>query len=133
MICGDFNYDLLKHEFNAYINEFINIMPFSFLPPCITKPTGTVCYNRLFLVDNTFVNVYDKTIFSENVLDKITDHLLNFIIIINLSLKPRIKMIQIRDMKNSDREKYFQDIKELNNLRMPISCLMLFKISLLRS
>ena len=80
-----------------------------------------------------FVNVYDKTIFSENVPDKITDQLLNFILIINLSLKPRIKMIQIRDMKNSDRENYFQDIKELNNLRMPISCLMLFKISLLRS
>ena len=65
-ICGDFNYDLLKHEFNSHINEFINIMSSSFLQPCITKPTRIVSYNRPPLVSNIFVNVYDKTIFSGN-------------------------------------------------------------------
>ena len=81
VICGDFNYDLLKHEFNAHI---ILILSSSFLQPCITKPTRIVGYNRPFLVDNIFVNIYDKTIFSGNLLDKITDHLPNFIIIKNL-------------------------------------------------
>ena len=85
MICGDFNYDLLKHEFNAHINEFINIMSSSPLQPCIAKPTRIVSYNRPSLVDNIFANTYDKTIFSGNLLDKITDHLPDFIIIKNLS------------------------------------------------
>ena len=87
VICGDFNYDLLKHEFNAHINEFIN-MSSSFLQPCITKPIRIFSYNRPSLVGNIFVNIYDKTIFSGNLLDKVTDHLLNFINIKNLSLKP---------------------------------------------
>ena len=106
MICGDFNYDLLKHEFNVHINEFINIVSSSFLQPCITKPTRIVSYNRPSLVDNIFVNIYDKTIFGGNLLDKITDHLPNFIIIKNLPLKPQIKKIRIRDMKNFNHEKY---------------------------
>ena len=116
VICSDFNYDLLKHEFNANINEFINIMSSSSLQPCITKPTQIVSYNRPSLVDNIFVNTYDKTIFSGNLLDQITDHLANFIMIKNLSLKPQIKKIRIRDMKNFNQEKYIQDIKELDNL-----------------
>ena len=106
MICGDFNYDLLKHEFNVCINEFINILSSFFLQLCITKPTQIVSYNRPSLVDNIFVNIYDKTIFGGNLLDKITDHLPNFIIIKNLPLKPQIKKIRIRDMKNFNHEKY---------------------------
>ena len=37
VICGDFNYDLLKQEFNANINEFIDVI--FFLQLCIIKPT----------------------------------------------------------------------------------------------
>ena len=139
-ICSDFNYDLLKHEFNANINEFINIMSSSSLQPCITKPTRIVSYNRPSLVDNIFVNTYDKTIFSGNLLDQITDHLANFIIIKNLSLKPQIKKIRIRDMKNFNQEKYIQDIKEMDNLNFHLYkdvngmliIFSFFRISLLR-
>ena len=48
-----------------------------FLQPCITKNTRIVSYNIPGLVDNIFVNIYDKTIFSGNLLDKIVDHLPN--------------------------------------------------------
>ena len=91
-------------------------MSSSFLQPCITKPTQTISYDRSSLVDNIFVSIYDKTIFNGNLLDKITDHLPNFIFIKNLSLKPWIKKIRIRDMKNFNHKKYIQDIKELDNL-----------------
>ena len=92
------------------------ILSSSSLQPCITKPTRIVSYNRPSLVDNIFISEYDKTILSGNVLDKITDHLPKFIIIKNLSLKPWIKNIRIRDMKNFNQEKYIQGIKELDNL-----------------
>ena len=91
-------------------------MSSSFLQPCISKHTQIVSYNRPSLVDNIFVNKYDQIIFSGNLLNKITDLLPNFIVIKNLSRKPRMKKIIIRDIKNSNREKYIQDIKELDNL-----------------
>ena len=94
------------------------------------------------MVDNIFANIYNKIIFSENLLDMITDHLPNFIIIKNLSLKPRIKKIRIRDMKSFNQEKYIQDIKELDNLNfhlykdvndmLIIIIIFFFRISLLR-
>ena len=61
------NMNLLKHE-------FINTMLSSILQPCITKPMRIVSYSMPSLVDNIFVNIYDKTILSGNLLDKITDH-----------------------------------------------------------
>ena len=33
IICGDFNYDLLKHEYNDHINKFLNTMTSNFLQP----------------------------------------------------------------------------------------------------
>ena len=76
-----FNYDSLKHEFNAHINKFIIITRSSFLRPCITKPRQSFSYNRPSLIGKIYVNIYDKTVFSGNLLNKITDHLPNFIII----------------------------------------------------
>ena len=35
--CGDFNYDLLKYEYNEYINEFLNKMSSIFLQSCVTN------------------------------------------------------------------------------------------------
>ena len=87
IIGGDFNYDLLKYEHNKYINEFLNTMSSNFLQPCITKPTRIVKYNRPSMVDNIFVNIYDKGIHSGNIIDKITDHLPNFVVIKNLRNK----------------------------------------------
>ena len=79
IICSDCNYDLLKYEHNEYINEFLNTMSSNFLQPCNTKPTRIVNYNRPSLVDNIFVNIYDKQIHSGNIIDKIANHLQNFI------------------------------------------------------
>ena len=68
IICGDFNNDILKYEHNKYINEFLNTMSSKFLQPCITKPTRIMKYNRPSLVDNIFVNIYDKEIHSGNII-----------------------------------------------------------------
>ena len=73
----------MKYEHNKYINEFLNAISSNFLQPCITEPTRIVKYNRPSLVDNIFVNIYDKKIQGGNIIDKIPDHLPHFAIIKN--------------------------------------------------
>ena len=56
-------------------------MASNFLQPCITEPTRIIQGNRPSIVDNIFTNIFDKELYSGNLLDKITDHLPNFLII----------------------------------------------------
>ena len=71
MICGDFNYDLIRHEHVSYVNEFF------FLQPCITQPSRVLGKNRPTLIDIIFVYTYDKYLFAGNFPDKLSDHLPN--------------------------------------------------------
>ena len=105
-------------------------MSSSLLQLCITKFIQIVGYNIPSLVDNIFVNVFDKTIFSGNLPDKVTHHFPNFKIIKILSVKSRIKKIKIRGMKYFDQfEKYTPDIKELCNLNLCYDVDNMFKFS----
>ena len=52
IIWGDFNYNLLNHENNEYVGEFLNIMYLNFLQPCITEPTRIIAVQRSSIVDN---------------------------------------------------------------------------------
>ena len=119
ILCGDFNHDLLKYEHNEYINEFIDTISSHFLQPCITtKPTRIVKYNRPSLVYNIFVNIYDEKIHSGNIIDKITGHLPNLVIIRSMRNKLQKRKFKIRNMKNFDKTKYLSDIKEVDNLNL---------------
>ena len=42
MICGDFNNNLLNHEYNNHIKNFVDVMYSHFFQPCITEPTRIV-------------------------------------------------------------------------------------------
>ena len=64
----------------------------NFLQPCILEPTRIVGDNRPSLIDNIFINTYDKPILSGNFINKISDHMPNFAIVRDLKIK-------IRDMK----------------------------------
>ena len=83
-----------------------------------SKLASSLVYHGLIkaLLSLAFVNIYDTTTFSGNLLDKRTDHLPNFIIIKKFSLKPRIKKITIRDMKIFNKEKNIQNFKDLDNV-----------------
>ena len=116
VICGDFNYDLLKHEYNDHINEFLNTITSTFLQPCITEPTRIIQGNRPSLVDNIFTNIFNKELYSGNILDKITDHLPNFLIIKNIKNYYKIKNIKLRDMINFNHDKYLSDLQELDDI-----------------
>ena len=100
IICGDFNYNLLNHEYNNCIKKFTDITYCRFFQSCITEPTRIVGRNKSSLIDNIFTNTCTKSLNAGNIIDKTSDHLLNFLIIQNLK-KERLKQkIQIKDMKN---------------------------------
>ena len=65
---------------NTISAEFLNLVYSNFLQPCITEPTRIVSSNRPSLVDNIFINIIDKNLYSGNLLDKLKDHLPNFVI-----------------------------------------------------
>ena len=52
VICGDFNYNLLNHEYHDSIKNFIDIIYSHFLQPH-TEPTRIVGRNKTFLIYKT--------------------------------------------------------------------------------
>ena len=91
-------------------------MTSTFLQPCITEPNRIIQGNRPSLVDNIFTNIFNKELYSGNILDKITDHLPNFLIIKNVKNYYKIKNIKLRDMINFNHDKYLSDLQELDNI-----------------
>ena len=83
IICGDFNYNLLNHEYNNQIKHFIDTVHSHFFQPCITEPTRIVGRNKPFLIDNIFINTCTRSLNAGNIIDKISDYLPNFLIIQN--------------------------------------------------
>ena len=86
IIAGDFNYDLLSYTKNERINDFVEIMYENLCQPCIIQPTRIVDKQKPSLIDNIFINSIENPI-SGNLLDKISDHFPNFIIINKYSEK----------------------------------------------
>ena len=121
MICGDFNYDLLRHEQIPNVNEFLNTMYSNFLQPCIIQPTRALGKSRPTLIDNIFVNTYDKQLFAGNLLD----HLLNLLIINDIKNYLTKRKIAVRDFKKFNKQHYLQDITKLNKL---LQCKDVFQI-----
>ena len=54
------------------------------LQPCITESSRIIAGQRLSIVDNAFTNIFEKDLNSDNLIDKITDHLPNFLFIADL-------------------------------------------------
>ena len=53
----------------------------NFLRPCILEPRRIVAKNIPSPIDKTFINTIDKKIDSGNVIDKVSDHMTNFILV----------------------------------------------------
>ena len=75
----------------------------------IKKPT---------LIDNIFVNLFNKKLKSGNLIKKISDHLPNLIIIKNINKKTSKQNIKVRDLNSFDQDKYLEDLKELEDLHL---------------
>ena len=53
----------------------------NFLWPCILGPTRTVTNNRPSIIGNTFINTIDRNIDSGNIIDKVSGHMPNVLLV----------------------------------------------------
>ena len=100
---------MLNHEYKNQIKNFTDIMYSNFFQPCITEPSRIVGKNKPSLIDNIFINTCTKSLNAGSI-DKISDHLPNFLIIQNLKEERLKQKIQIRDMKNFELETFSADL-----------------------
>ena len=68
------------------------------------------------IVDNIFTNIFEKSLNSGNLTDKITDHLPNFLFILDFIDQQKNKQITIRNMKAFNEETYLEDLDSLKSL-----------------
>ena len=78
----------------------MDIMYSNLFQPFIIEPTRTVARNKASFVDNIFVNTSIRILHAGNFIDKISDHLPNFLLIQNLNGQKMKAKIQVRRMKN---------------------------------
>ena len=111
-IVGDFNFDLLNHEHNDNISDFLNLMLENSLQPCIIEPTRITSGNKPSLVDNIFSNSTEAVI-SGNLYQTVSDHMPNFVIYDHAKQPKKKEFIKRRSTKNVDLAAFQNDLLHL--------------------
>ena len=78
----DFNADLLKYDQNSNISDFRDLMYSSLLLPHIFSPTCTTSSSAT-LIDKIFTNNYNSSFVSGNLINTLSDHHAQFLIMEN--------------------------------------------------
>ena len=86
----------------------------NFLQPSILEPIRIAAYNRPSLLDNTFISTSGKEVTIGNLVDKIRDHMPNFVIATNIFGKK--KKVKIRYIKNLCKETFLNVLYEIKSL-----------------
>ena len=82
----------------------------NFLQPHIIYPTRIVSNAKPSLIDNIFSNCLNCDVISGNLIDKISDHLPNFVLVQNQNhLSKKIKY-QKRDFSKFNEQHYLSDL-----------------------
>ena len=71
---------------------------------------------RPSIVENVFINIFEKSLSSDSLIDKTTDHLPNFLFIVDFIDQQKNKKIRIRNIKAFNGETYFKDPDSLKSL-----------------
>ena len=116
VIAGDFNLNVLKHDTDDKIKDFLNLMLSNHCQPMIMQPTRFSSENRPSLVDNIFINSIEHDTYSGNTISKITGHLPNFIFI-NHGNQNKIQRpdIIVRDFKHFKQNEFLLDLQTTEN------------------
>ena len=96
----------------------MNTMNSNLLQPCVIEPTRIADKQKLTLIDNIFVNLFNKELKRGNLVEKISDHLPNFIIIKHINKKTSKQKIKVRDLRSFNKDKYLENLKELEDLHL---------------
>ena len=70
--------------------------------------------NKSSLTDNISINTCTKSLNTGNIIEKISDHLSNFLIIQNCREERLNKKIQIRDMKNFELGTFSSNLEKVD-------------------
>ena len=81
----------------------------NFLWLCILEPAKIVANNRASIIGNIFINTIDKKIDSRNIIDKVSDHVPNFLLVKDITETKKYQKMKIRDMKNFDRKNIWKN------------------------
>ena len=115
ILTRELNINLLNFDKNKEVNEFLDVLTSNWFTPQILGPTRFVEHNKPSLVDNIFVNFSDMHCTSGNIIEKITDHLPNFLLIesLNTQLDSKVKTLK-RDPQHFPPKKLINDFLALN-------------------
>ena len=113
VLLGDFNADLLKYDQNSNISDFLDLMYSSLLLPHIFSPTRTTSSSAT-LIDNIFTNNYNSSFVSGNLVNTLSDHHAQFLIMGN----------QHSPLELDSKEHMFQDFQEIEKNKNIISSLL---------
>ena len=112
-LCGDFNSDILKIDFqNSYKRFYVLLSSFGILP-FILLPTR-IAGNSATIVDNIFTNNINNTILSGNIVTDFSDHFSQFISVQRLKFDFKSISIFTRDYSKFS-EKSFRDDVSIQN------------------
>lgn len=113
----------MKFDSSDEVNDFISLVSSQLLQPHILAPSRVESGSKPSLVDNIFMSITEKLTTSGNLLDKVSDHLPNFLIIEDFTIsRKKVSRGTKRDMKNFDENKFLEDWDEnyislnINNL-----------------
>ena len=111
ILLGDFNIDLIKSNSNANASEFLDVIYSSNLLPHITSPIQLTSRSHT-LIDNIFSNINEECT-SGNIINTISDHLGQFLIIPNRSYSCNSKKeIFQRNFKNFKEQHFLSGVKK---------------------
>ena len=113
VLLGDFNADLLKYDQNSNISDFLDLMYSSLLLPHIFSPTRTTSSSAT-LIDNIFTNNYNSSFVSGNLVNTLSDHHAQFLIMGN----------QHSPLELDSKEHMFRDFQEIEKNKNIISSLL---------
>ena len=103
VLLEDFNADLLKYDQNSNISDFLDLMYSSLLLPHIFSPTRTTSSSSATLIENVFTNNYNSSFGSGNLVNTLSDHHAQFLIMGN----------QHSPLELDSKEHMFRDFQEI--------------------
>ena len=113
ILLGDFNVDLLNHDSDSAVSEFIDNLSSASLLPTINLPTRITSVSKT-LIDNIFCNFTDPTFLSGNLIAAISDHLPQFLVTTKtINSKPKSHHTY-RDWSNFKKEEFVLDYLEID-------------------
>ena len=119
IICvkGDFNLNLLNYETHTHTNDFVNSMVFHCLIPHILQPTRVTDHSAT-VIDNIFSNATDYETTSGNILNQVTDHYSQFLILKKVPAIRKDSAYYTCDYSNFDKDSPLDDFSRYHGIMM---------------